>query len=354
MPLPSADKVVGSTGHTADHNSIVTEVAAVQAEVDAVSGAIPSIKGEVSSESALPVTGAPGDHYIVGNAGSLYGWNPTTSAWVDTGATILGPQGVQGSPGTIVGILASDTADPPAGTAAGTLWWRPAPGETPPAPTLTPGFIGATGGYSAASTLSISPPPGVNTGDVGVLMVLHAGNSAPTATPAGWTLIRTDAQSTNFTAYFYTKNMSSGDGNVSFAASAKKSYVMQVYRNVTLTPTTLTPHKEAYFDVVTASSTVAAPTVTPTVPSIVIGFWAERQGTAPTTSWDVDVPAAFTRAGDGRWTELTGSAIASVVGGRNMTVVTSGAQSPGNWVRSGGGSASTSNGVWTFALAKAT
>lgn len=353
MPLPTPDKTVGSTGHTTDHNAIVTELENVLADLAAVANAIPVIKGEVSSESGLPPTGVPGEHYIVGNAGSLYAWDVGTSAWVDTGASILGPQGVQGDPGTIVGILPTDTADPPIGTAAGTLWWRPAPGETPPSPTLTPGFIGATGDYTAATSLTISPPPGVNTGDVGVLMVLHAGNSAPTATPTGWTLIRTDVQSTNFTAYFYTKNMLSSDGNVTFSASAKKAYVMQVFRNVVLTPTTLTPHQQAYTDVITASSTVAAPSVTPTVPSIVCGFWAERQGTAPATAWDVDVPAAFTRAGDGRYTPTTGSAIASVVGGYDIDVVSSGVQAPGNWVRSGGGSPSTSNGVWTFALAAA-
>ena len=59
-------------------------------------GASFNLIGELQSELQLPVSGNPGDAYLID--GDIYVWNPDTSDWVNIGS-VLGPQGDVGPTG---------------------------------------------------------------------------------------------------------------------------------------------------------------------------------------------------------------------------------------------------------------
>ena len=58
-----------------------------------------NIKGAVDTSASLPGTGEEGDAYVVNDTGNLWVWDVDSSAFVDTGAQVKGPQGDQGQQG---------------------------------------------------------------------------------------------------------------------------------------------------------------------------------------------------------------------------------------------------------------
>lgn len=76
-----------------------------------------NIKGSVETSSELPPSGEEGDAYVVQDTGNLWVWDVDSSAFVDTGAQIKGPQGdpgPKGDPGAAatVTVGATTTGDP--------------------------------------------------------------------------------------------------------------------------------------------------------------------------------------------------------------------------------------------------
>ena len=58
-----------------------------------------NIKGAVDTSASLPGTGEEGDAYVVNDTGNLWVWDVDSSAFVDTGAQVKGPQGEKGEKG---------------------------------------------------------------------------------------------------------------------------------------------------------------------------------------------------------------------------------------------------------------
>lgn len=76
-----------------------------------------NIKGSVETSSELPPSGEEGDAYVVQDTGNLWVWDVDSSAFVDTGAQIKGPQGdpgPKGDPGAAatVTVGTTQTGDP--------------------------------------------------------------------------------------------------------------------------------------------------------------------------------------------------------------------------------------------------
>lgn len=71
-----------------------------------------NIKGSVETSSELPPSGEEGDAYVVQDTGNLWVWDVDSSAFVDTGAQIKGPQGdpgPKGEPGAAATVTVGTT-----------------------------------------------------------------------------------------------------------------------------------------------------------------------------------------------------------------------------------------------------
>lgn len=80
-----------------------------------------NIKGAVDSSGELPGTGEEGDAYVVNDTGNLWVWDVDSSAFVDTGAQVKGPQGdpgPKGDPGEAATVTVGTTQTGEAGTEA--------------------------------------------------------------------------------------------------------------------------------------------------------------------------------------------------------------------------------------------
>ena len=80
-----------------------------------------NIKGAVDTSASLPGTGEEGDAYVVNDTGNLWVWDVDSSAFVDTGAQVKGPQGDQGpkgDPGEAATVTVGTTQTGEAGTEA--------------------------------------------------------------------------------------------------------------------------------------------------------------------------------------------------------------------------------------------
>lgn len=80
-----------------------------------------NIKGAVDTSASLPGTGEEGDAYVVNDTGNLWVWDVDSSAFVDTGAQIKGPQGdpgPKGDPGAAATVTVGTTQTGEAGTEA--------------------------------------------------------------------------------------------------------------------------------------------------------------------------------------------------------------------------------------------
>lgn len=332
-------------------SDIVTKVTATDATVAAQGAALPRIRGTVSSEEALPGTGTAGDLYLVGGEGDLYAWDTSTTAWISVG-NIAGPPGNPGPSGTILGILGPGE-NPPVGTAAGTLWFQAT--SALPSPAVTPQLVGSSAKTvgSIAST-TITPPAGIQNGDIGVMVVVTNTTTAVTPTPAGWTLAGTVVDS-NMTTWLWTRSLLAADGayTIDDTRATRKAISMVVLRNVALESSGL-PHQSVAFNVSSANNTQALPTVVTSKTSALLSFWVERQGTGPGYTADgsaFTVPSGFTKAGIAI-SAGTGSGECSAIAGYDLTERTAGTIPSGSptWIREAVGSATANNVLWTVAL----
>lgn len=332
MPIPPNNRVVGNSNHVEDHNAISDVLTEHETRVDGLEATVPQFVGSVASEATLPSTGEPGQLYFVGQEGDVYGYDSSSTPKPWSFLTNLrGEPGALGEPGTIVGVLAAG-ANPPGGTAAGTLWFQLDSGAPPP-PDVTASFIGSSANFSNNQNCTITKPPLTQAGDICILYVAQASTTAPTD-PSGWTLVDSRATA-NARFLVYSRVAQAGDTSVNFvgAGTGKSAGTMMTFRGVTLDGSGL-PHKIAFSN--PTGATPAAPSVVPTVASIIVSFWGERQGTG-TGAFTLGVPATIgmTAADDGGLSDSTGGSVMSVKGAYDLDEVSSGTIAPGTWSRSG-------------------
>jgi hypothetical protein len=350
--LPNPSPAVGSPGHVQDHINLRKELVDTQAFVQELLDTRPRIIGTVTQESNLPSTGAYGEHWLVGNEGDLWGYDPNvTPPWTYVG-NIAGPQGQPGTNGTIVGVLDFGETPPP-GTLAGTLWFVADEGETVPGPDLTPTYVGGAANDASTTALGITMPA-FSPGDVAVLAtVVNTTDATTTVSQAGWTEISGSAvQSGNLHLKFWTKVLQAGDGNFTInktGVAVRMAAAMMIFRNVDLTANQ--PQNFAYRQV-SSGTTNYAPSVTPAVDSIVCGFWLEQKDASGSGAFTLTKPADWT-AGPAALSAATGSKACSAAAAYHLAVA-NGAARPTtggrDWVRSIAGTGAL--GLATIALKK--
>ena len=105
-------------------------------------------------------------------------------------------------------------------------------GQTTPPPSGA-GFVSATTATGAGTSTAVPSPAGVQAGDVLVAAVSVRGTPTITA-PAGWTLVRTDANGTTMRQSVYVRALTGTDGSSTWTLSQAKDTVIQVvaYRGV--------------------------------------------------------------------------------------------------------------------------
>lgn len=108
--------------------------------------------GSTATSAGLPLTGNPGDGWIVNDTGHLWFWNTVDGSWNDIG-DIVGPQGDVGDTG----------AEGPSG---------------PAGPSGPRGFVGAAGPSGPQGAIGPSGPNLLPTDDIGFLYNDGAGNLA--------------------------------------------------------------------------------------------------------------------------------------------------------------------------------
>jgi hypothetical protein len=363
--IPPNNVAAGDPNHVLYHNNISDVLTAHVERMDAYEATIPTMRGYLNQVEDLPTNGSFGDMYVVGEDMALYYWGVTqsspTPAWRYSG-TIRGEQGPAGPSGSIVGVLEYGE-NPPPGTPANTLWFVAEQSAVLPGPDLTPVLVGSSAhvNHATSSVLSVSGA-GINTqaGDVAVLCVVHA-SSAVIATPSNWenptalNAAYTRAIDGNTTATIFTRVCPDAMGNVNIVAGEKHSCSLMVFRNVDLAAGGLA-HNINSIITTTDSATRAAPTLTPTVDSIVCGFYFDRYGPSQTVPLAASVaqPAVFTKAASGGVNQSGSSSIVSSQGGYDLTVAKDAARPAGtqNWVKTG--PVGTQLGAFTLALAKKT
>lgn len=361
LDLPTTNKEPGNSGHTTDHNKIVTSISTVARAVTGLEQNPPQIMGTVGNESQLPGTGMPGQLYFVGTEGDLWGYDSGESPPWSAVGNITGPRGSDGAAGSIIGVLANG-ATPPAGTPAGTLWFMyTSGGGNPPPVTTSPQHVGSYSKFSGSqtsTTLSIGSP---QDGDVGVLMVVgNSGTTANYTTPTGWTMVSETMVSGSWGTKLYVKTLSASDTSVTIAGTAfRRAYAVEVLRNVTLTGAagSEAPHAFTKTTSGSASGSHAAPSVTisGSVPSTVVTFYGERIGSdyaSYTGDTVFTAPAAQTLGGSSG--AATDSAVRSVSAASSFDTgvdAVTGAVSAGNWGVTHASVANTTEfAVWSVAV----
>jgi hypothetical protein len=365
--IPPNNVVAGDNRHVAFHNDIADVLTDHKSRLDGIDAAFPTLRGYLNTTDDLPMPGSLGDMYAIGEDMALYYWgvkDPDPSpAWHFSG-TIRGPQGPPGPSGTIIGILPAGT-NPPSGAPINSLWWVADSGVIVPPTDFTPTFVGSAAVVTNNSTATVPvTDSGITTqaDDVAVLCVVH-GSGVTIPTPSGWeNPTAVDAAYTrtvdgNLTATIFTRVCPNAMGNVSVAAGAsvKLSASLMVFRNVTLGTGGV---GSAISSVITTtdSLTRAAPTLTPTVNSIVCGFYFDRYGPTQTTplAASVDKPAAFTIASAAGVSQTGSSGIVSSQGAYDLTVAANASRPSGtqDWVKTG--PMASQLGAFTLALAKRT
>lgn len=331
--LPQPNKAVGQTGHVTDTNAIIAELAATQTVVRELEANPPQILGTVTRVEDLPTTGTPGDMYFVGqNTGTLWSWvTQPTPGWVQAGG-IKGDQGVPGQSGTIIGILGAGQ-NPPIGTLSGTLWFQLDSGS-PPATDLTPSHVGSVAAATGQAGLTLIRPDGVNDGDLGILVVAYGGSTTATP-PTGWTDIdpSTPRLVSSLQIRLYAKVMGATDGNIVVpgVTGVKTTAALTILRNVELTGGAA--HKLAY-SAPTSALVVNAPTVSPTVASVIVGVWADRVGATNSLS-TLTKPAGLTLGASGMSAEVNGAVSSAIAYSLTPTTTANSPTGTQQWTKSG-------------------
>lgn len=360
--IPPNNVVAGDTRHVSFHNDTSDVLTDHKTRIEGLESAFPTMRGYVGATDDLPDPGALGDMYVVGEDMALYYWgvkdpNPTPQ-WHYSG-TIRGEQGAPGPSGTIIGILANG-ANPPANAPANSLWWVADSGVVVPGPDYTPTLVGTSGWVTNNLTGTVpvnSASINTQAGDVAVLCVVHASGST-IATPANWEnptaldAAYTKTIDSNLTATVFTRVCPDAMGGIPITCATKHSASLMVFRNVTLGTGGVCEAAASSISS-TASTTQAAPTLTPTVDSIVAGFYFDRVNQTSGTLFSVAPPAAFTKGADTAVSQETGTNQISSQSGYDLTVAQDAARPAGtqNWTKSASASR---HGAFTIALAKKT
>ncbi len=156
----------------------------------------------------------------------------------------------QSTPPTVVTTQQGTTTPPP---------------TTPPATTAT--FVGMATATGGTASTSVAAPSGATTGDLLVAVVTSRG--APTvATPAGWTMVRRDANGTTMQQTLFVRPASTSNGSTWTLSSAQATVVQVLaYRGVD----TANPVVAAAGSVSTTQS-IALPAVTSVSGGPVLGL----------------------------------------------------------------------------------
>lgn len=357
MATVPPDRGPGEGGHLADHIMINDAIEEFEAETSAMQAQIATLQAQqtqflsVSDYDDLPSTGTPGLNYFVGQEGDLYTYdNTATPKPFRFVQNLQGPQGMRGDQGTVIGVLPPGGTPPP-GTLAGTLWF--VADSALPAADLTPTYVGGSANEGNVVNLQMTMPE-FTPGDVAVLAtVVNTTDQTTSVSQAGWNEVTGAAvQSGNLHLKLWTKALEAGDANFTVSktgVAVRMAAALMVFHNVQLTAGQ--PHAFAYRQV-SSGTTNYAPTVTPTQPSIVCGFWLEQKDASlsgaftltPPTDWDaIAGPAALSAS--------TSTRAGSAAGAFDLTVASGAARptpSGRDWVRSIAGTGAL--GLYTVAL----
>ncbi|WP_407344410.1 fibronectin type III domain-containing protein [Pengzhenrongella phosphoraccumulans] len=248
-----------------------------------------------------------------GSTSVVVSWSASTDNVGVTGYRVLRDGGVVA---TVTGTTLTDSGLSPGGTYAYTVVAFDAAGNAsaPSAPaTVTmpgpvvgpPSFHGAaTTSTASGSSVTAPLPVGAVTGDVLVVVVSMRGQVAIT-TPAGWTLVRTDSNtSTTMRQAIYTATVGVGSpASRSFKLARSISTVVQVlaYGGVDAAAPVLAHAAQ----VRSAGSTLTAPAVTAPAGSVVVGVFAIARATSLTPVGDLIERTEATNSGSSRLTTST-------------------------------------------------
>ena len=322
--LPPDDKVPGQTGHVEDHNRLSRELAEVQSVASQLWDSSPNIRGYVEDVLSLPLTGDPGDSYLVGPTAILYAWSTATEEWVET-TPLRGPQGNPGADATIGQLEAGEL--PPPGSPVGGLWWVASTDDVIPVDPVVVTRVGQASVLSGSTTSqSLAVPGSPVAGDFAVLAVLSSGTANPTLS-AGWTLHSTFTfTSGTFVTRIYYRTLPGGAESVTstLASAGRQGLAMTVLRNAAGIVSAVDS------DISSGTSTIPVPSVTATNPFVVVSGWGHRD--SGTVSQSVTAPAGLSGVTSAFGTTGSGGAI-SVAMGSNITTQTPGtAYDPGDWL----------------------
>lgn len=194
--------------------------------------------------------------------------------------------------------------------------------------TATWGGQSATALSTSALSVAVTLPAGIANGDIGYISHTYNPTTGATTTPAGWTLVRTDAFSTTAETKLYRKSLVTGDSSatVTFtnAGSQRMSAGLGVLKGVTAEDVV-----NVRVENVTTPATNTAPTATAGTLDVQMVFWNERSST-PSTAM-TSAPSGVTMPAGGSAFGV-GSGACSVVVGYNLTpVAAAGSLGGGAW-----------------------
>ena len=183
----------------------------------------PPVRSELSWSASSDDVGVAS--YRVYRNGAQVG-TPTGTTFTDSG---LAPSTTYSY--TVAAVDAAGNASAPSAPAA-SVTTLAGPGTPPPASGVT--FVGAATARGATASTAVAAPTGATTGDLLVATVSVRG--APTiATPSGWTLVRTDTNSTTMRQAVFVKAATTSNASTWTLGSAKDNVVQVVaYRGVDL------------------------------------------------------------------------------------------------------------------------
>ncbi len=159
------------------------------------------------------------------------------------------------------------------------------PGESTPI-----GFHGASAADTIGRSLSVGLPAGAAEGDLLLLFVTTNSLTPVVSTPAGWTLVRRQTDTTMQTQLFWRADVGGVPSSVAVTASTSGSMQAQLlaYTGAVL---------EAPLHAAAAEPTWRVTHTTPTLAVApgdwVLSYWADKSSKGPTTGWMT--PASVTR-----------------------------------------------------------
>lgn len=206
-----------------------------------------------------------------------------------------------------------------------------------------PTIIGSDTQAVNATSITLTLPPDIEDGDIGIAVWVGQPTTPAVSEPAGWTRIDTQIRSGSMESYLYQRTLTAADSGQTLTwttpSQQKPAASVIVVRNV-LSAT----HTSAVYT--TSSTTHPAPQITPAAPVAIAAFYTER-GSAASTA--VTPPA--TLASEGSAFNVGGGATGIGLAASTTIAPKHVAAHPGDWQPD-----KTQGGVicWTIAFANAT